>query len=46
MPEEFNQVTVPSYLCININKGNIVEYSVGSATVSGVSVEFEPGDGF
>ena len=46
MPEEVTQITVPSYLCICLNKGAILEYSVGSASVSGCPVDFEPGPGF
>ena len=46
LPDEHHMVIIPAYLCVNIMKGAIVEYTVGTSSVTGVHVKFDFGDGF
>ena len=46
LPDEHHMVIIPQFLCVNIMKGAIVEYTVGTASVTGVHVKFDFGDGF
>ena len=46
LPDEHNMIVIPQYLCVNILKGAIVEYTVGTSSVTGVHVKFDFGDGF
>jgi hypothetical protein len=46
LPDEPKVVIIPQYLAINIKGGTLIEHTVGTASVTGVALSFDMGDGF